>query len=540
MLTSISTDETIDVILLFRAPGSCEAALRAHVGKLNVALEVNVVGEEGSGRNPSPVTETIFKGSLSESAAAVLLFPDDEQEQGQLCGGSHIYAVYKISVPLTRPRGRIHTPSIIISASASLKPDLPTEVNSKVSGYLQSGIPSSLNLLQSFADDAALNGVQPQLSALRVSRVAPLIGQQGLIKHVRAFPQLKLRIYPVLHARVRFSRPNTNPPSPNVLAILEIDFTPYFDCEILLNEIKLVMQGTIVQDLNQSPDLKLPLSLVSHDHIAFIYSLNPSPLDTTPRTQTRELDISMSATVQVIPNVCTPTLSVKWTSSIDFAPPLNPGYGLPSTGMGLNRSHKPSQLSISGGQAVTPLKSPSVTRPDALPALEASTTRTESDVPGLGITMSFTAPSGVIRPGDLFSWTVHIVNRATGKASRPPRKLALVVIPKSRRGETQSSNLASAQIKLRHLGIASAVIDNDFLHHSHENTLVGPTDVLCLSADSRIGPLAPGACHVVQLDFLALKPGVLGIESVRVKDIASQEHVDIKDLPTMLVEPIAS
>jgi hypothetical protein len=34
-----------------------------------------------------------------------------------------------------------------------------------------------------------------------------------------------------------------------------------------------------------------------------------------------------------------------------------------------------------------------------------------------------------------------------------------------------------------------------------------------LSADTRVGPLAPGACHVVELQFLALQEGVVGLEA---------------------------
>jgi hypothetical protein len=41
----------------------------------------------------------------------------------------------------------------------------------------------------------------------------------------------------------------------------------------------------------------------------------------------------------------------------------------------------------------------------------------------------------------------------------------------------------------------------------------------------------------VELKFMALKVGIVGVEAVRVVDLATQEHVDIKDLPTILVSP---
>jgi hypothetical protein len=63
----------------------------------------------------------------------------------------------------------------------------------------------------------------------------------------------------------------------------------------------------------------------------------------------------------------------------------------------------------------------------------------------------------------------------------------------------------------------------------------GGTDVVCLSADVRVGPLAPEACAVAELRFLALRRGVVGVEAVRVVDLGSTEHVDVRELPVVVV-----
>jgi hypothetical protein len=68
------------------------------------------------------------------------------------------------------------------------------------------------------------------------------------------------------------------------------------------------------------------------------------------------------------------------------------------------------------------------------------------------------------------------------------------------------------------------------------SSVVDSTEVVSLSADVRIGPLAPGSCHVVELRFLALKSGIVGVEAVRVVDLSSTEHVDIRELPVVVVE----
>lgn len=88
--------------------------------------------------------------------------------------------------------------------------------------------------------------------------------------------------------------------------------------------------------------------------------------------------------------------------------------------------------------------------------------------------------------------------------------------------------------------MADAVLDENVLHALQKNAVVESTELICLSADTRVGPVAPGACHVTELQFLALREGIVGLDAIRVVDLGSQEHVDIRDLPTMIVEPIAA
>ena len=84
--------------------------------------------------------------------------------------------------------------------------------------------------------------------------------------------------------------------------------------------------------------------------------------------------------------------------------------------------------------------------------------------------------------------------------------------------------------------VADAVMDENIIYAMQKNSAVESTEVICLSTDTRVGPLAPGACYEVQLKFLALRTGVVGVEAVRVVDLGSSEHVDIKDLPSVVVE----
>ncbi|PNP42700.1 hypothetical protein TGAMA5MH_05441 [Trichoderma gamsii] len=543
-------DETVDVLLVLKTPWLPRKELDYHLSRISISLEAQVANSSLPGRESPSASESIFSGRLQETKNPFIVEDEDkyesgaEEEEEEEEAPRHVYAMWKMPVLLLRPRMRLHSPSIVFSASASLDPDLWTEPIAPDVGYLTSGMPSGLNLLESFGSDSALNGVKPRLSALRVSRVAPVTRQQDFMTRLRTLPQLSIRIFPVLHTRIRFSRPSTIPLSATIVALLEIDFTSHFDCEALLNDIKLSTPSGIVENLNDAAGLSLPLSCVSHDHITFLYHIKPKQTEANiPRDTSGNLEISISAAVHVVPGVCTPSLSMSWTTAIDFSLPVNPSFGTVSES-GIQRSHRPTQLSIgSVAQAINHLKSPSAIRPDALPSLEASTNRTEAVVPDLGITMSFTAPSHPVHPGDIFSWTVYVVNRTSSErgSNRPPRKLALVAVPKRRRNEVRPIRPPSSSGRRRgEKEIADAVLDENVLHALQKNAVVESTELICLSADTRVGPVAPGACHVTELQFLALREGIVGLEAIRVVDLGSQEHVDIRDLPTMIVEPIAA
>lgn len=405
-------DETVDVLLVLKTPWLPRKELDYHLSRISISLEAQVANGSVPGRDSPNSSESIFSGRLKETKKPFVIedkreYGSDVEDEEEEEEPRFVYAMWKLPVLLIRPRMRLHSPAVVFSASASLDPDLWTEPVAPDVGYLPSGLPSGFNLLESFSNDFALNGVKPRLSALRVSRVAPVTRQQDFMTRLRTLPQLSIKVFPVLHTRIRFSRPNTIPLSRSIVALLEIDFTSHFECEALLNSIRLTSPNGTVENLNDEAGLSLPLSCVSHDHITLLYHIQPQQTETTlPRDTSGSLEISIAASVLVIPGVCTPSLTMSWTTALDFSLPVNPSFGTASES-GIQRAHRPTQLSIgSVAQVITHLKSPSAIRPDALPTLEASTNRTEASIPDLGITMSFTAPSTPVHPGDIFSWTV--------------------------------------------------------------------------------------------------------------------------------------
>ncbi|RKU42327.1 hypothetical protein DL546_004834 [Coniochaeta pulveracea] len=529
--------------MVLRTPFAQPEQLRSSLSRVSISLEARVVNSPASDRDAPPASEIVYNGIVREDQEPFIV--TDEVSEGVEEGSEarYSYAIWKLSVTLARPRMRLQGPSIVFQATSSVRIAGSELSGSSRKGYLQSGVPSGLNLLGSFNGDPALQGVKPRLSALRVSRVAPATQSADQLRPLKGLQSLAFKIYPVLHARVRFARPNTTPPSPALIAMLEVDFTPFFDCEVLLNTIGLSISDGQVEDLNTAASLSLPLCCVAHDHLTLLYRLTPQQLDlaTTPKAHHPPRDLDITITVQALVSAaCKPILTMAWSTPLDFSPPLNPGFGQPLPSQTLQRSHRPSQLSIGGSTEFLPLISPRHIRPDALPSLEAAT-RAEVPVPDLGITMTFSAPRQPVRVGEEFTWEVFVVNRVKPLPSlphQPPstpqsaRKLAILPIPK-RRKDAALPRLPAKNKKSEAEDLAEAVIEESILHRNGDRE--AGTELVCLSADVRVGPLAPGACAVVDLKFLALRRGVLGMEAVRVVDLGTQEHVDVRELPVVVV-----
>ncbi|KAK4453004.1 TRAPP trafficking subunit Trs65-domain-containing protein [Podospora aff. communis PSN243] len=535
-------DEAVDIYLVLRALCADTQVFRTYLRRLVVSIEAQIVNPHAPEREGPPTSEIIFSGTVEEIPDPFVATDESAEEEEPWT-----YAVWKLPVFLARPRIRLQGPHVVISAEAGLRSFDPRQAYRLDDGYMQSCTPSGMNLLEAFANDPMLGGVKPELSALRVSRVAPATQLRDAVRRIKSLRNFRLPIYPVVHTRVRFARPNTSPPSPALIALLEVDFTPFFDCEAFLEKVTLNVTDSTVDDLNIEEGMKLPLSCVAHDHLTFIYKLAPQHLDVVSKSPNRDLVINIEVKVLVNPEgprPCTPRLAMSWTTNIDYTLPVNPGFGQPIP-QPIQRAHRPSQLSIGGNVDVQSLISPSVSRPDALPSLEAATARPiENALPDFGITMTFTGPDQPVYAGEEFAWSVFVVNRSKQDPSNaaapapPSRKLALIAIPKRRRNELRVIRppSTSGHGAKRDPTIADAVLDENVVHAMQRNSVVDNTEVVCLSADVRIGPLAPSACAVVELRFLALQEGIVSLEAVRVVDLGSSEHVDIRELPTVVVK----
>jgi hypothetical protein len=495
-----------------------------------INLEAQVVNSQSETQDAPSAHEIIYTSSVQDSEEPLIVVQGAD-DNGENAAG-HILVVWKLAAPLVRPRLRLQNPSVVFSATASLKAREQVGSDTITEEYLPSQIPSGMNLLEAFGADPAMGGIKPRLSALRVSQVRPPSqAASELLRPLKNISRQSIKIYPAINARVRYSRTSSISTNNSVVASLDIDITPFASCKITIETVELSIGGGAVQDLNEIAGVTLPITCLPQDDLTFLYKMVADHMDPTIKSQVRVLDITIKATAH-LSTVCQPAIFMRWATSLDFTPPVNPGYGLPT--QAIQRPHRPAHLSI-GSAAETPTISTLASmRPDALPSIDITTRQTrDSNVPDFGVTMTFTASMAdtPIYPGTPISWTVFIVNR-----SDRPRKLAITVLPKRRRSETRMTRPPSGGKK--DPKIADAVVDDNIIYAMQKSAAVEPTDIICLSTDTRVGPLQPSACHEVELKFIALKVGIVDIEAVRIVDLGSQEHVDIKDLPSIVVSPL--
>lgn len=474
----------------------------------------------------------VYSGSV-EQTEDPLIAVQGRDESDHCNTQRHILILWKTSVFLSRPtRLRLQNPSVVFSANASLKPAEQIKGGQRDNEYLPSQMPSGVNLLESFNNDPELSpAVKPQLSAFRVSRVIQSTQvAKDFVQPLKNISRRSVRVVPAFSARLRYDRPISTQSKQSLIASLDVDITPFAGPEMLIEKVAFTFPDGIVEDLNKIPGMVLPLACLPRDDITFMYRLLPNGIYSNDNN-IKQVQILITARVRVSES-CEPQISMRWQTNIDFTLPVNPGFGQRS--QAIQRDRRPSQLSLNSTfETMSTVPSLAVSRLDALPSIDPTTRYGRShSVRDFGVTMTFLSNTkGNIQPGEIFTWDILIVNR-----SDRPRKLAIVVIPKRRRSDRINNNRPpSTSYGHKDPNIADVVVDENILHTLQKNAAIEPADIICFSTDVRVGPLAPSACHTVEIRFMALVSGIIVLDSVRVIDLGTQEHVDIRDLPSIIV-----
>lgn len=295
---------------------------------------------------------------------------------------------------------------------------------------------------------------------------------------------MAFRGLPAVSSRVRYSKFNGRAGRSSIIATLDIETGAFSDEDISITHVKMQLSEGSAEDMGKGLAPLLPLRCKPKDNPTFLFRLTPSgpDQDTSHQSSEKTVLITVHATV-LVSDTCRPKIEMRWKTGIDILTPLNPLFGAPVPSM--QRSSRPSSLqktsSTADGDTLP------VSARDGKASHESGSDEQRQragSVTGLGISISFTAPD-FVDVGKPFSWDVLIVNR-----SSKPRQLALVVIPRRRKGfiGTHSSKSSSSSVKGRRDGeYADAVVDENVLYAMQRNAGHETVQLISLSTDVRVG-----------------------------------------------------
>ena len=339
-----------------------------------------------------------------------------------------------------------------------------------------------MNLLESLKDEPGLNGVQPRLPALRLSRINTTpSGLDSSDRALRITGQPTFRTMPAITARVRYSKAGNLAGKNMVVASLDIETASFFDDVVSLQHIEMRLTEGTTENLGNGLNPMLPMKCRPRDYVTFLFRLLPNdsePDETSVPSNSRPLDVSIDATV-LASKTSQPRIEMRWRTSVDFSTSLNPDFGAPN--QPLQRNKRPANILMSqAGPDEIGNPGPGQGRS------EKDATRREQSASNnnMGITITFTAPSEVY-VGEPFDLDVFVVNR-----SNKPRKLALLVVPKRKRPEMKthlSRPSVSSTGGRKDTGVADAVMDDNLLYALQRNATKEEMRIVSLSNDTIIG-----------------------------------------------------
>jgi hypothetical protein len=542
------------VYVVLRILNSSEKSLKHFLPRLQIKLDVWAVSDSekdsksGSKTEGSePERDLVFSEALKDLDDPFIVLNAEDEEDAEK--EPVVLAIWQTEATLNRPRARFASPALIFVASANLLPLKVASENSLDDEYLLSFTPAPANLFESLKQIPALKNDPPYLPVSRLDRVLPDTPMdEGMIK-IRHAPSRSIPAIQAVSARIRYSRVDAFSSQAMTIASLDFEVTRFVDLSVDLEAANVELSHGWAEVLMPQ---RLPMSCRPRDVITSLYKLHPahnletpslipSPMVALGNGSTADIiSISVLATISVS-DTCRAKISMAWTNNIDLAAPLNPNYGPPR--QSLQRANRPQSL------PVTPAGS------NTAPASLTGTPRT-SVLWGSGLAISFSGPVIPVELGRTFVWKVLVVNQSPKTA-----KLAIIPLPQiprpgiqsqqfSKRHAPQTSTSSAHHAERRHtnggssIDVAPAICDENIIYAlQHQQPHSFGTDLLSLTPELRIGPLAPGTCHEAEIRLLALKPGPLRVEAVRVVDLVKESEegssaagfmTDIRDLPDVV------
>jgi len=424
------------------------------------------------------------------SAADIAKHPLDSNELVCDSWAAEVYAspdesessvVLQTELRLSHPERQMYRPAVQITCSLFIPRHSGYTHAQATEDYMASGVPLPENLLQGLQNSPAFAETNIQLPANRIQKVVPR--SKVAAPEIRPVRAISRQIAVVPAIAVRLARSTIDH---QTLVSLEIEVLKWSNRGMVLEE---VTESKRYEKHRPLHDIKLPQNMAVADKTTVIFRLDS--------TKYMELHVNARA---LLSDDCSPRLSIQ--RSI-FPQPL--------TG-------QPSRVSL--------------TRHWQRPTSQVSRP-TSMAIPDKGMTFSLSAPSRV-DAGETFKLDILVVNRSVKK-----RRLAILAVTESHKASSTAKRFSKHSSQPAWDGasnIARPIVDENTLYKAQNGQSRHATraEIVSLTADAKVGPLAPGACHDVQLEFLALSSGVVGLEALTILDLDSRETVHITELPDVV------
>lgn len=381
---------------------------------------------------------------------------------------------------LRRPEQAMIRPAVQFTATVS-RSESSAPIKAPVrDDYMQSGVPSTSNLFEALQSSPAFAGKYVRLPASRLQKVIPRTEPTSSNAAISGSSKM-FRIMPAVSIKL-----NTTSVAGQQILAVDIEVARWADCSVVLQSVQ-GDQGD--GDAGSSLLLLspgLPEVMKVGDRTTVILQTS------TPASAPLSCRIIGHA---LLGETCKPDLDI----SIRTRPfPLDSRATMKTTKQWQRQSLQAS-------------------RPTSL-----TTTTTQ------GVCFVFHTPEEVL-VGETFHIDVSVINQGIKK-----RRLALLVgannstTARDLRGPVRGSMEVPSQQKIQ------AVMDAATLSRLHLREYSARADIVSLSADVKIGPLQPGACHETRLDFLVLSVGLVEIDSMTIFDVETKESVQVSEIPTIM------
>ena len=347
---------------------------------------------------------------------------------------------------------------------------------------MPSGVPFSINLLESIQDEPALKGVVPRLPALRLSRINITdLDPPPTERELSVLPQPDFRAIPAITTKIRYSRVNAVAGKPTIMAFIDTETGTFSDHDVCIESVQMRLSEGSSEGLCEGIESMLPMTCRPRDNPTFLFRLVASgPLSevSNPNSNSRTIDISIEASV-LSNESCRPRIKMRWRAGVDISATSNPTFHFPTQPM--QRSKRPTSITLPHAVShdIGTLGSSQGLRSQDAYRQERAVSASE-----LGISVTFTGPDDIF-VGEPFCWNIFVVNR-----SSKPRKLAITVIPKVKNGDMRTHLCKSSNSSTRarrDVTIAEAVTDENLLYAKQRSASKDAVQIVSLSNEVRIG-----------------------------------------------------